>query len=47
LSLYLTAKEVIDLIELSFEDNYRTRGAIADIKNKPYPRGGDEVEEEW
>jgi centromere/kinetochore protein ZW10 len=39
LSLYFTAQEVIDLIEMSFEHNARTRHAISEIKNSPTPRG--------
>jgi len=39
LSLYFTAQEVIELIELSFENNFRTREAIASIRDNPQPRG--------
>jgi centromere/kinetochore protein ZW10 len=39
LSLYFTAQEVADLIELSFENNFRTREAIASIRDNPEPRG--------
>lgn len=41
LSLYFTAEEVVDLIELSFENNFRTREAITNIRDNPEPRGGD------
>ncbi|KFY42584.1 hypothetical protein V495_04438 [Pseudogymnoascus sp. VKM F-4514 (FW-929)] len=39
LSLYFGAEEVVDLIELSFETNHRTRQAIAEIRSEPFPRG--------
>jgi centromere/kinetochore protein ZW10 len=39
LSLYFTAEEVVDLVELSFENNYRTRETIANIRDNPQPRG--------
>lgn len=39
LSLYFTAQEVIDLIELSFENNFRTRETIASIRDNSQPRG--------
>jgi len=39
LSLYFTAQEVVDLIELSFENNFRTRETIASIREHPEPRG--------
>jgi centromere/kinetochore protein ZW10 len=39
LSFYFTAQEVVDLIELSFENNFRTREAITSIKEHPEPRG--------
>ncbi|KAK0635298.1 hypothetical protein B0T17DRAFT_515873 [Bombardia bombarda] len=39
LSLYYTAEEVVDLINLSFEDNPRTREVIREIKQKPRPLG--------
>jgi len=39
LSLYFTAEEVVDLIELSFESNFRTRAAIEEIRKNPRPRG--------
>lgn len=45
LSLYFTAEELIELIELSFESNYRTRDAISEIKKNPRPR--DTEEEDW
>lgn len=37
LSLYFTAQEVVELIELSFENNYRTREVIAKIRETPHP----------
>lgn len=37
LSLYFTLDEVIDLINLSFEDNLRTREVIKEITNNPHP----------
>lgn len=37
LSLYFTAEEVVDLIEASFEKNYRTRETIREIQAKPQP----------
>lgn len=39
LSVYFTAQEVVELIELSFESNYRTREAITRIREEPFPRG--------
>jgi centromere/kinetochore protein ZW10 len=39
LSLYFSVQEVVDLIELSFETNFRTREAIASIRDNPAPRG--------
>lgn len=39
LSLYFTAQEVIDLIQLSFENNFRTRETIASIRDNSQPRG--------
>ncbi|KAI9735790.1 MAG: hypothetical protein M1818_006399 [Claussenomyces sp. TS43310] len=41
LSLYFRAQEVIDLIELSFEDSPRSREVIAAIREKMHPRRGD------
>lgn len=38
LSLFFTVDEVVDLINLSFEDNPRTREAIKEITGNPYPR---------
>lgn len=38
LSLYFTVDEVVDLINLSFEDNARTREIIREIRSKPLPR---------
>lgn len=37
LSLYFTAEEVIDLIELSFENNAQVRNQIRQIRDKPHP----------
>lgn len=37
LSLYFTVDEVVDLIEASFEKNYRTREAIREIQARPQP----------
>lgn len=39
LSVYFLANEVVDLIELSFESNYRTKEAIKKIREDPFPRG--------
>lgn len=39
LSVHFLAEEVIDLIELSFESNYRTKDLIRKIREDPYPRG--------
>jgi centromere/kinetochore protein ZW10 len=39
LSLYFTAQEIVDLIELSFEMNHRTRDAIREIQGNKTPRG--------
>ncbi|ROW09099.1 hypothetical protein VPNG_05740 [Cytospora leucostoma] len=38
LSLYFTVDEVVDLINLSFEDNARTREIIREIRSHPLPR---------
>ncbi|KAJ0117044.1 centromere kinetochore protein [Diaporthe amygdali] len=38
LSLYFTVDEVVDLINLSFEDNARTRETIREIRSNPQPR---------
>ncbi|KAK3327337.1 hypothetical protein B0T19DRAFT_160185 [Cercophora scortea] len=38
LSLYFTADEVVDLINLSFEDNARTREVIKEVRQRPRPR---------
>jgi centromere/kinetochore protein ZW10 len=45
LSLYFTAAEVIELIQLSFEDNYRTRDAISEIRKNPHPK--EDTEGDW
>lgn len=37
LSLYFTKDEVVDLINLSFEDNPRTREVIKEITQNPHP----------
>jgi len=37
LSLYFTAEEVIDLVNMSFEANARTKEVIRDITQKPHP----------
>lgn len=37
LSLYFTAEEVVDLIELSFESNARARNEIKQIRDNPHP----------
>lgn len=39
LSLYFTAQEVIDLIELSFENNPQVRSQIRQIRDNPHPKG--------
>jgi centromere/kinetochore protein ZW10 len=39
LSLYFTAQEVIDLIELSFENNPQVRNQIRQIRENPHPKG--------
>ncbi|KAL2021459.1 hypothetical protein VTK56DRAFT_7092 [Thermocarpiscus australiensis] len=39
LSLYFTADEVVDLVNLSFEDNARTREVIREIRANPRPLG--------
>jgi centromere/kinetochore protein ZW10 len=39
LSVYFSAQEVVELIELSFESNPRTREAIVRIREEPFPRG--------
>lgn len=41
LSLYFRAQEVIDLIELSFENSHRSREVISAIRENPKPRGED------
>jgi len=38
LSLYFSVDEVIDLVNLSFEDNPRTREVIREIRANPRPR---------
>lgn len=39
LSVHFLAEEVVDLIELSFESNYRTKELIRKIREDPFPRG--------
>jgi protein transport protein DSL1/ZW10 len=39
LSLYFTVAEVVDLINMSFEDNPRTREVIREITQNPSPLG--------
>ncbi|KAK1756921.1 Centromere/kinetochore protein zw10, partial [Echria macrotheca] len=39
LSLYFTVDEVLDLINMSFEDNPRTREVVREITQNPRPRG--------
>ncbi|KAI3396404.1 hypothetical protein diail_12212 [Diaporthe ilicicola] len=45
LSLYFTVDEVVDLINLSFEDNARTRETIREIRSNPQPR--QDEQEHW
>ena len=42
LSLYFTKEEVVDLINLSFENNASVRQAIKEILQKPLPKEIDE-----
>lgn len=42
LSLFFTVSEVLDLINLSFEDNARTREVIREITGNPRPRQMEE-----
>lgn len=42
LSLFFTMDEVVDLINLSFEDNPRTREVIKEITGNPHPRQDDQ-----
>lgn len=37
LSLHFTAAEVVDLVEMSFEQNGRTKGIVQEIKERPFP----------
>ncbi|GAB1314122.1 ribosome bioproteinsis protein ytm1 [Madurella fahalii] len=41
LSLYFTAEEVVDLVNLSFEDNARTREVVREIRGNVRPRGDE------
>lgn len=43
LSLFFDVDEVVDLINLSFEDNPRTREVIRDITGNPHPRRDEEA----
>jgi centromere/kinetochore protein ZW10 len=43
LSLYFTAEEVVDLINLSFESNTVVRQAIREIRENPNPKSGEGV----
>lgn len=43
LSLYFMLSEVIDLINLSFEDNIRTREVIKEITANPHPKSNEDV----
>lgn len=45
LSLYFTVDEVVDLINLSFEDNARTREIIREITSNPLPH--QEEQDGW
>ncbi|KAF3771028.1 hypothetical protein M406DRAFT_247508 [Cryphonectria parasitica EP155] len=45
LSLFFTVDEVVDLINLSFEDNARTREVLKEITGHPHPR--QEEHEGW
>ncbi|CAI4210289.1 unnamed protein product [Parascedosporium putredinis] len=38
LSLYFSAGEVIDLVNVSFEANARSKEVIREIKERPHPR---------
>lgn len=42
LSLFFTVEEVVDLINLSFEDNPRTREVIREMTENPHPRHEDQ-----
>ena len=41
LSLHFSAHEVVDLLELSFEQNSRTKTVMREIREKPFPRRGE------
>ena len=47
LSLYFTKDEVVDLINLSFEDNARTREVIKEITQNPHPSQNQGQHEGW
>ncbi|EON97535.1 putative centromere kinetochore protein [Phaeoacremonium minimum UCRPA7] len=47
LSLYFTKDEVVDLINLSFEDNPRTREVIKEITQNPHPSQDQGQVERW
>jgi len=38
LSIYFTVDEVVELVGLSFEKNQAVRGAIREIREKPFPK---------
>lgn len=39
LSVYFSAEEVVELIQLSFESNIKVKELIRDIRENPRPRG--------
>lgn len=41
LSLFLTVEEVVDLIEVSFENNHQSKQTIREIRDNPAPKGVD------
>lgn len=47
LSLFFTVSEVVDLINLSFEDNARTREVIREITGNPHPRQEEDEVGGW
>lgn len=46
LSFYFSVDEVLDLINLSFEDNARTREVMREITQNPHPRQ-EEAHDRW
>jgi centromere/kinetochore protein ZW10 len=46
LSFYFSVDEVLELINLSFEDNPRTREVVREITHNPHPRQ-EEVRDGW